>query len=182
MTIAAKWITAEELLALGEDLRNVELYNGEPRNVSPANMRHGNIAVQISWLLQQYVKPRQLGSVMVEGGFVLARSPDTVLGSDVSFVRQSRLPVEGLPEEFFAGHPDLAVEIISPTNTRRQLDEKMKLYIQHGTELGWLVDPNSQSVEVYRAGLAVERFAKSDVITGEQVIPGFACGVAEFFA
>jgi Uma2 family endonuclease len=181
MTIAAKPITAEALLAMGEDARRLELYDGELRTMSPANSRHGNIAVQIAFLLQQFVKPRRLGAVMVEGGFILARNPDTVVGPDVSFLRQSRIPPAGLQENFFEGHPDLAVEIISPTNPRRQLDDKMNLYTRHGTPLAWLVDPPAHTVDIYRPNLPTQHLAASDTITGEQVIPGFSCAVAAFF-
>src|SRR5947208_451295 len=122
MTIAAKLVTAEELLAM-PDHKWLELYEGELRTVSPANARHGNIAVEIASLIRAFAKPRKFGAVLVEGGYILRRKPDTVLGPDVSFLRQSRIAPSGLPEKFFEGHPDLAVEIISPTNPRSEIEE-----------------------------------------------------------
>jgi Uma2 family endonuclease len=182
MTLATRNLTAEDLLAMGAGSHLLELFEGELRTVSPANMRHGDIAGQIGMILRQYVSPRKLGRVIIEGGFVLARNPDTVLGPDVSFIQQSRVPADGLREEFFEGHPDLAVEIISPTNPKRELDAKMKTYLKHGTPLAWLVDPRGQTVDVYRPKQAVKRLKKTDMITGEEVIPAFSCAVAEFFA
>src|SRR6185437_967617 len=111
MTTTSRLVTAEELLAMSES-KWLELYDGELRTVSPANARHGSIAVQIAMLLQMYVGPRQLGRVIVEVGYVLTRRPDTVLGPDVSFVAQARIPSGGLPEKFIEGCPDLAVEVI----------------------------------------------------------------------
>lgn len=182
MIMTANTVTAEDILALGAKGRFLELMEGEVRTVSPANVRHGDIAGQIGMILRQYVSPRKLGRVIIEGGYVLARDPDTMLGPDVSFLRQARIPAGGLPEKFFDGCPDLAVEIISPTNPRSELKRKMKMYIDHGAELGWLVDPNSMTVDVYRPHRAVRRMKKSEQITGDEVIPGFSVVVSEFFA
>jgi Uma2 family endonuclease len=180
MSLTTKTVTAEELLAMS-DHKWLELYEGELKNVSPANARHGSVAVQIAALLQLFVKPRKLGAVMVEGGYILARNPDTVLGPDVSFVRQSRIPEEGLPEKFFDGPPDLAVEIISPTNPRKELLAKLQNYLDAGTPLAWLVEANAQTVDVFRPRLAVQRLKRTDQITGEDVIPAFSVTVSEFF-
>ena len=182
MTAAVRNVTAEELLAMGAESRLLELYEGELRTGSPANIRHGDIAGQIGMILRQYVSPRKLGRVIIEGGFVLSRNPDTVLGPDVSFIQQARVPADGLREEFFEGHPDLAVEIISPTNPKGQLDAKMKMYLAQGTPLGWLVDPGGKTVDVYRADGAVTRLKRGEMITGEEVILGFSCAVGEFFS
>jgi Uma2 family endonuclease len=180
MTIAAKSVTAEDLLDMaGHKYR--ELFEGELRTVSPANARHGDIALQIGTLLKQYIKPRNLGKVLVEGGYILRRQPDTVLGPDVSFIKQSRIPEGGLPEKFYEGPPDLAIEIISPRNPRAELLEKMKAYLKGGTPLGWLVDPVKKSVEVYEPGKRVRTTRAEDTISAGEVIPGFSCGVAEFF-
>ncbi len=184
MTIAAKSITAEELLEK-PDADHLELVEGELIEVSPANARHGDIAGQIAMLLKQYVNPRKLGKVLVEGGFILRRHPDTVLGPDVSFIAASRIPASGLPESFFDGHPDLAVEIISPRNLRRDLDGKIRRYLAAGTAICWLVNPGSRSVEIFRsdaAAAAPEILTESQTITGENTIPGFSVSVSEFFA
>ncbi|HUO08020.1 MAG TPA: Uma2 family endonuclease [Phycisphaerae bacterium] len=179
MTTALKLVTAEELLAIGNRL--LELYEGELRTVSPANFRHGQIAVQIALLLKQYVKAKKLGAVVVEVGFVLARNPDTVLGPDVAFISKSRVPGEDHREKFVEGHPDLAVEIISPSNPRREREENLKTYLRYGTPLGWLVDPAAETVEIYRPGTSVQRLAKAEMISFGDVIPGFSCAVADFF-
>ena len=181
MTMIANAVTAEDLLAMGPKGRWLELYQGEVRAVSPANVRHGDIAGQIGMILRQYVSPRKLGRVIIEGGYILARNPDTVLGPDVSFLRQSRVPEAGLPEKFFEGHPDLAIEIISPTNPRGELRRKLKTYLDHGTELAWLVDPNAQTVDIHRPNQPVRRLKRTEVVTGEDVIAGFSVVVSEFF-
>ena len=180
MTTASRFATAEELVAMPDNERR-ELYEGEVRAVPPANMRHGHVAVQISTHLTQYAKPRDLGYVVTESGYVLQRNPDTVVGPDISFLKKSRAPAGGLPEKFFEGHPDLAVEIISPRNSRQELEEKMRIYMRHGTALGWLVDANARTVEVYRPGQAVLRLGETEEIAGETAVPGIRCRVSEFF-
>jgi len=181
MTTTNKLVTAEELLGMAGS-KYLELYDGELRTASPANMQHGSIAVQIAMLLQMYAGPRKLGRAVVEGGYVLKRNPDTVLGPDVSFVVQARIPVGGFLAKFFEGCPDLAVEIISPTNPRREILEKMRRYQESGTALGWLADPVAETVEIFRPQGNVEKLGKNDVISGEAVVAGFSCAVAEFFA
>jgi Uma2 family endonuclease len=181
MTTVTTRVTAEELLAL-PDPKSFELYDGELRTVSPANARHGDIASQIGMLLRQYVSPRKLGRVMIGAGYVLARNPDSVLGPDVSFLAQARIPAAGLPEKSFEGSPDLAVEIISPTNPRREIEKKMQRYFRAGTLLRWVVDPTSETVHLHRPNAPVHTVSRRDTISGEMVIPGFSCNVAEFFA
>lgn len=181
MSVITRTVTAEELLAMSEH-KWLELYDGELKDVSPANARHGDIAGQIGMILRQYVSPRKLGRILIEGGYILARNPDTVLGPDVSFLLQSRIPADGLPQKFFEGHPDLAVEIISPTNPRKELLAKLNRYLASGTALAWLVDPNAQTVDVYRPEHAVTHLTRTDMLSGHEVIPGFTVQVAEFFA
>lgn len=182
MTLTAKSITASKLLMLQSAAgANFELYNGELRPVLPASSRHGEITAQIAFLLQQFVKPRKLGMVLVGDGFILTRTPDTVLSPDVSLIQQSRIRASCFQEDFFNSHPDLAVEIISPSDIRRELEAKLEIYIAHGTPLGWLVNTSAQTVDIYRPNQPPQRLGKSDTITGEHVLPGFACKVAEFF-
>jgi len=184
MTTAAKSITAEELHELpGSEY--MELYEGEIVEVSPANARHGNIAVRIAALLLQHAKQKGLGEVLVEGGFILRRNPDTVLGPDVSFIQRSRIPEGGLPEKFFEGPPDLAVEIISPRNPRKELEEKIRRYLIAGTPLCWLIEPGPRTVEIFRdptGAHAGQKLSGNDPISGENVLPGFSVPISEFFA
>lgn len=184
MTTAAKLFTAEDLLDMPGS-KYLELYEGELTEVSPANARHGDVAGQIAMVLRQYVKPRNLGAVLVEGGFILHRHPDTVLGPDVSFIEQSRIPEGGLPEKFFEGHPDLAIEIVSPRNPRKEQQIKIQRYLAAGTRLCWLVDPGSKSVDIFRPPTGprpTQKLSGQETISGEGVIPGFSAPIAEFFA
>jgi Uma2 family endonuclease len=115
-------------------------------------------------------------------GFVLAQDPDTVLAPDIAFVCKDRLPVKPSTESFWPGAPDLAVEVVSPSNTIREIDDKAKAWLAGGARLVWVVNPAWRNVTVYRAENDIRTLAENDELTGEDVVPGFSCRVAELFA
>jgi Uma2 family endonuclease len=180
MTTTSQPVTAEELLATprGEPC---ELIAGEVVMMTPAGYQHGDIVVTIISLLRSHAAKNMLGKVISgEAGFVISRDPDTVRVPDVAFVRQDRQPK--LPEKYFPGAPDLAVEVISPTDRIEDVDDKTQQWLDAGTALVWVVWPRTRSVTVHRAGAEPRILHEQDAITGEEVLPGFQCPVAEFFA
>src|SRR4051812_39524511 len=111
-TISTRLITADELLEMG-DLGRCELIYGELIMMSPAGAAHGLVAMRFGRFLGEFVDRNGLGAVFAaETGFKIARDPDLVRASDVSFVKKDRLAA-GLPNGFFEGVPDLAVEVNS---------------------------------------------------------------------
>lgn len=107
---------------------------------------------------------------------------DQVRYPDVSFVRYDRLPERRLPEELVASWtPNLAVEIISPGNTVREMDEKLKLYFDNGVELVWYADPELHEVRVYRSVSAVQFLGLNDELDGGTVLPGFRLSIGRWF-
>ena len=109
--------TAEELLHLPSDGRRLELVNGKIYEAPPANGRHADIAGNTASILGPYIRRNRLGRILVgDPGFILRRNPDTVRAPDVAFVSYDRLPVGELPEEYFPLAPDLAIEVVSPSN------------------------------------------------------------------
>ncbi len=163
-------ISVEELLAM-PNAEEYELSRGELVHVNPNNPTHGRLAAEIAAAMISYVRPRRLGTTMVEAGFVLARNPDTMRGPDVSFLRAAR--AAGLPSRgFIEGPPDLAVEVVSPDNTRRYLLSKAGEYIAAGTSLVWIIDPYEQSAVVITAAGRSE-LGRRGILDGADVIPGF---------
>jgi Uma2 family endonuclease len=177
----ATQITAAELLCLPRGEHRYELVNGELVPMSPA-WSDGDISLELGMLLRQYVKLHRLGRVFgAETGFLLARNPDTVLAPDVAFVRQERIDEIGIPRTYFPGAPDLAVEVLSPSETVQQADEKARAWLAAGARLVWNVRPLTRSIDVYRPGAEVQALSAGDDLTGEDVVPGFACRVGELF-
>jgi len=138
-------VTAEELLLLPGS-KWLELVRGHLVQVNPAGAHHGRVAAEIAAALIAFVRPRRLGTVMVEAGFVLERDPDTVRGPDVSFARAGH---PGVDRRGFAdGAPHLAVEVVSRDNSMRQLLAKADEYLAAGTELVWIIDPEAGTARV----------------------------------
>ena len=178
-TIAAKPITADELLHMG-DIGRCELIYGELVMMSPAGFAHGEIALRIARYIADFVEEHDLGSVLAaETGYLVETNPDLVRAPDASFVRKDRLPSRGR-KKFFAGVPDLAVEVLSPGDTRRQVSEKVNMWLAHGTESCWVADPDSMTITVYQTGKKAKRFAIGDELTDETMV-GFVLPLSRVF-
>jgi len=129
------------------------------------------------------VKEQNLGQVFcAETGFLLARDPDTVRAPDIAFVHKDRLSTGAVEETFWPGAPDLAVEVVSPGDTIREIDEKAKAWLAAGASLVWVVNPAWRNVTVYRSPTDIKTLSEDAELTGEDVVPGFRCRVADIFA
>jgi Uma2 family endonuclease len=183
MSAATELVTAEELFLMPHDgTKRYRLIAGELRTMSPAGSQHGFVTDNVSHLLNCFIRPRRLGKVFAaETGFVVQRNPDTVLAPDVSFVQRDRLPADGPPPGFFPGPPDLAVEVISPSERQNEIDEKVELWLNSGLPLLWLMHPRRRTVTVYRSLPDVTLLTEMDTLDGGDVLPEFTCRVAEIF-
>ena len=172
-------LTADELLALPEAERG-ELIAGVMRPVSPVGKPHWRLTGRLDRRVGGFAEEHDLGEVGPEAGFILSRDPDTVLGPDLSFVRAERLPP--LAEEgFFEGPPDLAVEVLSPSNTATEVARKVALYLEAGCPLVWVVDGPRRHVHVHRPGRPPRTLGIGDALDGADVLPGFTLPLAELF-
>jgi Uma2 family endonuclease len=111
----------------------------------------------------------------------LARKPDTVRGPDVAFVSRVRFERRGDTGKAFVGAPDLAVEVLSPSNTPAAMHAKVADYLAAGSRCVWVVDPESQTVTVYSSLLGPRRLGKAETLDGDDVVPGFRVRVGEIF-
>jgi Uma2 family endonuclease len=179
----AQLMTAEELWALPYNGKRRELVRGELREMPPAGSEHGVVAMMLGSALSGFVADRRLGLVFAaETGFRISRNPDTVRAPDVAFVRADRIASSGIPEAFIPGAPDLAAEVISPDDTLYEVEDKVHDWLDAGTRLVWLVNPRNRSVTVHKSGPQVSVLKRDDVLSGEDVVPGFELRVAEMFA
>ena len=118
-----------------------------------------------------------LGEVFGQTGYVLARDPDTIRGPDLSFLVRERL-VGFDDSRFFEGAPDLAVEILSPSNRPGEVRAKVAEYLAAGARLVWVLDPERRVVTIYRELLRPRQVGADAVLDGEDVVPGFEIAVA----
>lgn len=175
-------ITTAEQLYRATGLGRCELVRGELKMMTPAGFEHGRIAATIAAELAIHVKRNRLGVVTgAETGFWIAHNPDTVRASDVAFVRAERVPSTALAG-YFDGPPDLAVEVVSPSDGAGEVLAKTHEWLASGCRVVWLVDPKTRIVSAYRSVDDVVHLTAADSLDGGDLLPGFAIAVAEIFA
>jgi Uma2 family endonuclease len=182
MTVDQKLMTADDLLRLPRGRARHELVRGELRTMPPGGWDHGQEAFDVAFSLAAHVRTHGLGSIATgDTGFRLTKDPDTVRAPDVSFVRSERVPARGSQPRYFEGAPDLAVEVISPNDLYTEVDEKVAEWLEHGTQLVFVVNPRCRTVAVHRADGSVHILTIEDTLDGEDVVPGWTLAVRDIF-
>lgn len=160
------------------------LINGECFEMSPVNRQHSYLVSLLIHFLQIHVLENDLGEVHAEAGFYPPGDRHTLLAPDVSFVSRARLKDQP-QEQYISLMPDLAVEVVSPSNSIRQIRRKAAIYLKNGASLVWIVLPAEKGVDVCRsaagARLDIEFVAQSGALSGEGVLPGFELAVTRLF-
>jgi Uma2 family endonuclease len=173
--------TDKEFMALAKDGHQYELVNRELIDRDSAGMEHSVIGAVIGGLLAIHVRQHKLG-IVCGASTAFALKNGNKRSPDVSFVAKERL--KGLkrpPRGFFQGSPDLAVEILSPSNTVEEIHEKIVEYFENDTRLVWVIHPDEKYVLVYHS-TEPDRFLRSqDLLEGAAIVPGFSMSVAELF-
>jgi Uma2 family endonuclease len=177
-------ITAEEFFLMPgpSDGSKVELVRGENIKVCSPGFQHGLRQGRVMTLLDQFGRSTGHGRAIVATGVVTQRGPDTVRGPDISYWSAARLPLDQAPEGYPENPPDLTVEVLSPTSRMAEIREKMAEYFQRGVRMVWIVDPEDRTVAVYRSVDEGRVLHENATLSGEDVLPGFSCRVAELFA
>ena len=168
-------MTVEEFFE--SDLEGYEYIKGELIPAPPTSVEHGDISADLFWFLNLHVRKNKLGRVyMPDTGF---RIGEQVLMPDVAFVSADKRPTDR--SKAFLIPPDLAVEVVSPTDVLYRVEEKVFAYLGAGTQLVWVLKPRSKTVTIYRSETDITLLTRNDTLTGENVIEGFSCQVAELF-
>ena len=157
-----------------------ELVEGEVIELSPVNDEHSGISVNIGTAFNNYSRRQGFGQAGVEAGYILLSGPDTVRGPDVSFrlvPRSARRQSVG----FLQGAPDIAVEVFSPSNTHAEMRRKVAEYLAAGSQRVWVAYPASRSVSVHRADGTTITYTGDDMITDEELLPGFSLPLSDIF-
>lgn len=148
----------------------------------PMGYRESMIASAILAALHSFVMARKLGAVTGEAG-MMQLCPGLVRIPDVAFVSRERLPEGRAPREAVPQLvPDLAVEVLSASNTAAEMDRKCREYFEAGVRLVWLVDPQTRSVKVFEGVDRSTTLSGDASLDGGQVLPGLALGLTEVFA
>ena len=182
MEPVAKLMSLESYATLDEpDDRHVtELVGGmvvrEPR---PGRL-HGRIQVRLGHALQSWADAHGRAEVTAESGYILADEPAIVRGPDVALVLDPR-PTVGEPGGWTRGAPDLAVEVLSPSDSSSMIQQKTLDYLETGARIVWIVDPVARTVTTYRPDGSARLLRADETLDGEDLLPGFTLPLATLF-
>jgi Uma2 family endonuclease len=169
--------TEEDLLRTPRDGHKYELVDGTIR-MSPAGGRHGSVCVALAAVVHAFIRERALGLAFDSStGFRFPRG--NVRLPDLAFVSKDRLVDGRAPVGFVDVVPDLAVEVLSPDDRKREVLDKVGEYLEAGVRLVWVIDPGARTAAVYRSLTDVRQLGLEGVLDGEDVLPGFACPLAD---
>jgi len=175
--LRTKTLTAEDLYTVPRDGRKYELVKGE-LIVSPAGIEHEGIAAELTGRIWAYLSSRHIGRVFTSSVGYELPSGD-LLSPDVSFVTSEKLTDAKLPKGFGRFAPDLAVEIISPSDVLTAVEQKVELYLHNGTRLVWVINPDLRHATIYRTDGTIAMVRADGRLDGETVLPGFTCVLAD---
>lgn len=175
-----KLLTAEEFFLLPDPLdgSQQELVRGEIITMPPPGGMHGVSCLKAGRRIGNFVEDNDRGVVTSDDtGFITERGPDSVRGPDVAFWSKERLPI--VPVGYIEISPDLLVEVLSPSNTSRQIRAKLQEYFAKGVRLVWVLAPEDRTLTIYRTLEEGRVLHDTAMVTGEDVLPGFECRVSD---
>ena len=162
-----------------------ELVEGDLRKMAPAGDVHGYLALRIASRLERHVDANNLGKTYAaETGFKLSSNPDTVRAPDAAFVSRERVEKAGKVKGYWPGAPDLVAEVVSPNDTHSEVIGEALAWLEAGSRMVLVVDPDKITVTVYRSReeIRVLTADAGETIDGSDVVPGWKLPVAELFA
>ena len=182
LTTGTVMLTAGEFMEHPAAHERTELVRGRIHSMTPTGGSHGLVSGNVFRLLSTHVYAQRLGVCFADStGYALPNLPNTVRAPDASFVREGRLPHDGIRGGWLELAPDLAVEVLSPSESSREIEEKLADYRVAGAPVVWVIDAVTRSVRVVVADGKERLLAEGDVLSGDGVIPGFTCAVRELF-
>lgn len=176
-------LTAEELLAMPDDGGRCELVRGELIEMPPPSVLHGIVTGRIGYRISSFIEERGLRFVYgPEIGILLGQGPDTVRAADFCIIAAAGM-ASPLPERGYVPSlaPDLVVDVIAPGYDPAAAAERAQMWRDAGVRLVLMAYIATREIYAHYADGRVRRFGSGDTLTGEPVLPGFACAVADIF-
>jgi len=158
--------------------RSYEIVNGQPEEKEMPGATHGVIGANLIIKLGVHVESKKLGVICAEASFKIGTNERI---PDVSFVATDRIPEEGVPETIWPISPDIAIEIISPSDLHDKVSEKVLEYLEAGVRQVWLVSSKLRSITIFRSLTDVQVFTGDSELVCEDLLPGFRCSLKEIF-
>ena len=153
-----------------------ELLKGVLQVLPPAKLPHTKIAHRTYKLLSP-MEERLACQVYIEAGYKLSERPATWVQPDVSVVATGRT----LDGDYVIGAPDLAVEVVSPSESAADIEEKVELMLEAGSQAVWVVYPKTRTVHVFTPGGSAKILSTKDSLAAPSLLPGWSAPVAKLF-
>lgn len=185
MATTTDLLTLDDYMTLDwpEDGRKLELVRGEVVEVAAPGAWHGHIRFTLTCLMADFVERHRLGLVNGENNtYVLDADARTVRIPDVSYIINERIPTGWTTMIVWPFAPDLAVGIVSPNDSKREVSAKADDYLASGVRLVWVIWLETQTVTVHTPDIEPRTLTTADTLDGGEVLPGFAVSVASLFA
>ncbi len=174
------WMTGEELFRR-PDLGPCELVRGRIVALSPTGYEHGAVEAKLTTRLTIYGETTGKGEVMNgEVGIFIWRNPDTVRAADILFISQERL-ARCTSQSYLDVAPELIVEVLSPDDRWTDVTEKLEDYFSVGVDRVWVIVPKLRRVLIYRSLTEVTQLNADQMLTDEDILPGFSVPVSDLF-
>jgi Uma2 family endonuclease len=173
-------LTLEQFARLPADGARHEMDAGTLITLPPAKSLHTLIAVTALEALQQYLKPFSAARALPEAGYVLVQDPLTIRQPDVSVIGKERIAATEA-DSYFQGAPDLAVEIVSPSDSAQDLETKVRQYLQAGAQQVWVLYPKTKNIHVFSGARSLRILDENQTLEGGELLPGFSIKVSDLF-
>jgi Uma2 family endonuclease len=176
-----KPVTAEQFGEIYDDGR-FDLIDGEVYRLSPSKSWHGAVSGRLSGELYIYARAHGGDSPTAEGGYLVAHNPDSVLCPDASYIgAEKKLLADNHKDDWYLFAPDIAVEVLSPSESRRSIARKVALYLAAGTAQVWVVDTKRETLTMHAANADSQTLTAHDTLDGGAALPGFTLELAQLF-
>ncbi len=177
-----KPLTSDDLLRLYSEGVRGELVRGELCETTPSGGEHGEIVMNLGFMLGTFIRPRRLGRIAgSDTGVLLECNPDTVREPDLLFVSAEKLPLDVRVTGYYEVVPDLVVDVKSPSDSRREVYDKARMWQSFGVRLVLAVFPDTRSIDVHSKDGSTTTLYEDDTLYGGEALPGFSCSVKAIF-
>lgn len=166
-----------------DDDRVFEIVNGVPCEVEPLGASDSLLASELLFRIHRFARQHMLGLAVIETMFLLKRNPVLQRKPDIAFVSKGRRPRGPIPRQAaWEVAPDLAVEVVSPTNLADEVDAKVVEYFEAGVRLVWVLFPETRRMYIYESLERMRAIGVNDQLDGGDVLPGFSVRLGDLFA
>ncbi len=175
-------MTAEEFAQRPDPGYPEELVKGRIIRMPPPGFRHGEVCIEVAWVMRGFLEQHDLGRMIGnDAGVVTGRAPDSVRGADLSYYSYNRVSKGSSPAVYPGVVPELVFEIRSPSERWPKLLEKVAEYLNAGVSVVCVLDPDTRTAQVFDAERPVRVVGEGDELTFPDLLPGFGVLTRRFF-